>query len=155
MRRSERVLVAELIEEVSVWAAVDAKARGLHFIVGPVEHDVTVDVHRAHLAAALANLLQNALKFTRPHSAVELRTHTTVDRVMIEIADECGGLPPGKTDELFLLFAQRSADRTGLGLGLAISRRAVEESGGKIGVRNLPDTGCIFTVDLPRSQTAS
>lgn len=74
---------------------------------------------------------------------------------MIEIADECGGLPPGKTDELFLLFAQRSADRTGLGLGLAISRRAVEESGGKIGVRNLPDTGCIFTVDLPRSKTAS
>lgn len=51
MRRSERVLVAELIEEVSVWAAVDAKARGLHFIVGPVEHDVTVDVDRAHLAA--------------------------------------------------------------------------------------------------------
>jgi signal transduction histidine kinase len=150
IRRSERVVVAELIEEVSVGAAVDAKDRGLQFTVGPVEHEVILEVDRQHLASALGNLLQNAFKFTRPHSCVELRTRATAARVLIEIADECGGLPPGKTDELFLLFAQRGADRTGLGLGLAISRQAIEESGGKIHVRNLPGTGCIFIVDLPR-----
>jgi signal transduction histidine kinase len=150
MRKSERVVVAELIEEVAVGAAVDAKERGLQFTVGPVDHDLILDLDRQHLASALANLLQNAFKFTRPRSSVELRTRTTADRVLIEIADECGGLPPGKTDELFLLFAQRGADRSGLGLGLAISRQAVEESGGKIHVRNRPGTGCIFTVDLPR-----
>ncbi len=150
MRRVECVVVAELIEEVSLGAAVDAKDRGLHFTIGPTEPDVVLMLDRQHLASALANLLQNAIKFTRPHSTVELRTRATADRVLIEIADECGGLPSGKTDELFLLFAQRGADRTGLGLGLAISRQAVEENGGRIHVHNLPGTGCIFTVDLPR-----
>jgi hypothetical protein len=150
MNRVERVVLAELIEEVSVGAAVDAKDRGLQFTVGSVEHDVTIEVDRHHLASALANLLQNAFKFTRPHSSVELRTRTTADRVLIDIADECGGLPPGKTNELFLLFAQRGADRTGLGLGLAIARQGVEESGGKIHVRDLPGRGCVFTVELLR-----
>ncbi|MGZ5147776.1 MAG: ATP-binding protein, partial [Burkholderiales bacterium] len=42
------------------------------------------------------------------------------------------------------------ADRTGLGLGLSISNRSVEASGGKLRVRNLPGRGCIFTIDLPR-----
>lgn len=152
MRRLERVVVAELIEEVAVGAAVDAKERGLQFTVGRVEHDVSVEVDRQHLASALANLLQNAFKFTRPHSSVELRTRTTADRVLIDIADECGGLPPGKINELFLLFAQRGVDRTGLGLGLAIARQGVEESGGKIHVRDLPGKGCVFTVDLPRQK---
>jgi hypothetical protein len=41
-------------------------------------------------------------------------------------------------------------DRTGLGLGLMISRHGVESNGGKIHVRDLPGKGCIFTVELPR-----
>jgi signal transduction histidine kinase len=155
MRRLEPVAIAELIEEVAVGAAVDAKSRGLQLTVGPVDHDIIVEVDRQHIASALGNLLQNAFKFTRPHSNVELRTRPTADRVLIEVADECGGLPPGKTDELFLRFAQRGADRTGLGLGLAISRQGVEESGGTIRVRNLPGTGCVFTVDLPRHRPPS
>jgi signal transduction histidine kinase len=41
-------------------------------------------------------------------------------------------------------------DRSGLGLGLAISRQGVEQSGGMIHVRDLPAKGCVFTIDLPR-----
>jgi signal transduction histidine kinase len=70
--------------------------------------------------------------------------------VLIEIQDECGGLQGGNATELFRAFEQRSADRTGLGLGLAFSRWAVEANHGRIYARNLPDQGCIFTVDLPR-----
>jgi signal transduction histidine kinase len=73
--------------------------------------------------------------------------------VLIEIQDECGGLLEGTVDELFRPFEQRGSDRTGLGLGLAFSRWAVEASQGSIYVRNLPDTGCVFTVDLPRLPT--
>jgi signal transduction histidine kinase len=149
-RRVEPVVVAELIEEVSVCAAIDATNRGLHFTIEPVDPDVLLDLDRQHVAAALGNLLQNAFKFSRPNGSVELRTSVTADRVLIEVADECGGLPSGDTDELFLRFTQRSADRTGLGLGLAISRRGIEESGGTLHLRDLPGTGCVFTVDLPR-----
>jgi signal transduction histidine kinase len=51
---------------------------------------------------------------------------------------------------LFRPFEQRSADRTGLGLGLAFSRWGTEANGGRIYARNHPGRGCVFTVDLPR-----
>ena len=63
--------------------------------------------------------------------------------------DECGGLAAGDADELFRPFEQRSADRTGLGLGLAFSRWGVEANRGRLYARNLSG-GCVFTVDLPR-----
>jgi signal transduction histidine kinase len=53
-------------------------------------------------------------------------------------------------EEIFQAFQQRGEDRSGLGLGLFISRRGVEASGGVIRVRDLPGHGCIFTIDLPR-----
>jgi signal transduction histidine kinase len=69
--------------------------------------------------------------------------------VSIEIQDECE--PPRRNvDELFRPFEQRSADRTGLGLGLAFSRCGVEANSGRISARNLPNRGYVFTLDLPR-----
>jgi K+-sensing histidine kinase KdpD len=60
-----------------------------------------VHVDRQLLAAAAANLLQNAFKFSHPNAHILLRTATTEDRVSIEVEDECGGLPPGRAKELF------------------------------------------------------
>ena len=102
------------------------------------------------LAAVVGNLLQNAFKFTRPHTTVTLRVGASAERVLIEIEDECGGLPAGNVNGLFRPFEQRSADRTGLGLGLAFSRWGVEANDGRIYARNLPEKGCVFTIDLPR-----
>jgi signal transduction histidine kinase len=148
--RREPVEVAALIEEVSIGAAIEATERGVRLTVAPVEYGVRVNADSQNLAAALVNLLQNAFKFTRPHSHVSLHTHASADRVRIEVSDECGGLPPGKPEDLFRAFEQRGRDRTGLGLGLAISRRCVEENGGELRVRDVPGTGCVFTVNLPR-----
>ena len=64
--RRERVLLADFIEEVEVAATIEAKARGLQLTVTPVPQDASVEVDRQILAAAVANLLQNAFKFTRP-----------------------------------------------------------------------------------------
>jgi signal transduction histidine kinase len=97
------------------------------------------------------NLLQNALKFTRPRSTVTMRVGASADRVLIEIQDECGGLPAGDVNELFRPFEQRGADRTGMGIGLAFSRWDAEANGGRLCARDLPNKGCVFTVDLPRS----
>ena len=111
---------------------------------------MTLEGDRQILAAAVGNLLQNAFKFSRAHGHVSLAITATVDRVLIDVEDECGGLPPGKAEELFLPYQQRSADRTGLGLGLTISRKGVEANGGVLRVRDLPGRGCVFTIDLPR-----
>src|SRR6266849_3529790 len=66
IKKRERVPLAEFIEEVEVAATIEAKARGLQLTVTPVPQGVSVEVDRQTLAAAVANLLQNAFKFTRP-----------------------------------------------------------------------------------------
>jgi signal transduction histidine kinase len=89
------------------------------------------------------------------HGHVAVRTLCGDERVTIEIEDECGGLPDNQdTEALFSPFGERRGrDRSGLGLGLSISRKAVKAFGGDILVRNLPGKGCIFTIELPVATT--
>ena len=115
LQKRERVRIAELVEEVRIAATLEAEAHDVQFAVDPVEFGIVVDADRLMLASALGNLVQNAFKFTRSNSLVSLTTHATADRVVIEIADECGGLGAGDTEELFLPFEQRGGDRTGVG----------------------------------------
>lgn len=145
----ERTLVAELVEEIEIAATLDAKARGVDLTVAPVAHGLEIEVDRQLLASALSNLLQNAFKFTPRGGRVSLATRAENERVLFEIADECGGLAPGVAENLFRPFERRGSDRTGLGLGLTISQRCVEANGGMLHVRSLPGTGCVFTADLP------
>jgi signal transduction histidine kinase len=146
----ERVAVSAVIEEAEVDGALEAAGRGLGLTVGAVEPGVDVSVDRQIVAGALSNLMQNAFKFTRPEGNISLRTSVTATSVRIEVEDECGGLPAEKAQELFGAFQQRGEDRTGLGLGLFISRQGVEANGGVIEMKNLPGRGCIFTIVLPR-----
>lgn len=148
--RLRRLSVASLIAEVGSSAALEAQSRGCAFSVAGVERHLAVEADRELLLCALGNLLQNAFKFTAPRSDVRLRAYGDADRVLIEVADHCGGLPPGKAQRLFAPFVQDGADRSGLGLGLAIARRSVEASGGRLSVRDVPGTGCVFTIDLAR-----
>ena len=147
----EKILICELIEDVEVSAMMEAKAHGHHLIVETAEPKAVVEGDRQILASIIANLVQNAYKYTQPHSQVTLRSAATVDAVRIEVEDQCGGLAPGKIDTLFTPFTQASADRSGLGLGLAICVRGAEALGGTLSVRNLPNQGCVFALELPRA----
>lgn len=150
VQNREQFLLAGLIDEIASAWAMDANARGIRLTVLPVEDGVAIEADRQVLASVVGNLLQNAFKFTRPRTTVTLRVNASTERVLIEVEDECGGLAPGNTNELFRAFEQRGADRTGLGLGLAFSRWGAEANGGRISARTVPDNGCVFTVDLPR-----
>jgi signal transduction histidine kinase len=154
VQQQEPIPVAEFIEELSQGAALAASSRGIPLVVAPVPDGLVVEADRQVLAAALMNLLLNAFKFTRPGTEVALRVGAGADRVLLEVEDRCGGLPGGDVEEVFRPFEQRSADRSGLGLGLAFSRWGVEASQGRVYARNLPGMGCIFTIDLPRIPAA-
>lgn len=145
----ERVAIGSLFEEVQVFAGMEAKAKGIALTVRPVEPALAVHADRHTLGSALSNLLQNAVKFTPAGGHVALSARASADRVVIEVEDECGGLPVGDPALMFRPFERRSIDRTGLGLGLSISQRGVEANGGKLDVRNAPGTGCAFIIDLP------
>ncbi len=150
VQKRETFLVSGFIEELTPAAALATSAGNITLLVMPIEDDVAIDADRQVLAAVMVNVLQNAFKFTRPGTTVTLRVNAGVERVLIEVQDECGGLPDGDADGLFRPFDQRSANRTGLGLGLTFSRWATEANDGRIYARSLPGTGCVFTVDLPR-----
>ena len=146
----EQISVAAFVEEIEIAALIQAHAKGMHFTVKSVDATVTIEGDRQTLAAAIANLLQNAFKFTHKGGNVALTARATHDLVLFEVEDECGGLPPGKTETMFLPFKQHDVDRSGLGLGLAICLRAAKANGGTLGVRDCPGKGCIFTLQLPR-----
>jgi signal transduction histidine kinase len=148
----ERIPLAEFVEELQVSAAMEANARGLELTVEIADSRLAVDADRQILASAVSNLLSNAFKFTRAHGHVSLRAHAPADRILIEVEDECGGLHTKMIEDLFRPFEQQDADRSGLGLGLAISRRGVEANGGTLRARNIAGKGCVFTVDLPNPQ---
>jgi signal transduction histidine kinase len=81
---------------------------------------------------------------------VTLTAYAAEDRVCIDVKDHCGGLPPGFPEKMFSPFMQGGVDRSGLGLGLAIARRTMDIEGGSLTVRDVPGTGCVFTMSLPR-----
>jgi len=148
--RHQLISVADFIAEVEISVSLEAQARECGITVSPVDPELAVDADRDMLLSAVGNLLQNAFKFTAHRSDVSLNAYAAADRIRIDIADNCGGLPPGSAEKMFLPFIQSGADRSGLGLGLSICRRSVEANNGVLSVRDLPGSGCVFTIDLPR-----
>lgn len=150
--KMEEIDVARFIEEVEVAAMLEADALTVGLTVVPVDPEITVRGDPYILASVVTNLLQNAFKFTRENGRdeVTLRVRHDAGSVFFDVEDQCGGLPPGKAEELLRPFEQRGANRIGLGVGLTICHRGVEAHDGALHIRNMPDKGCVFTVALPR-----
>jgi len=146
----ETFAVAAFIADAQLGAQMQAEIAEIGFDVHRVDPELHVRGNRESLLAALTNLLQNAFKFTRAHTEVTLSVYAFGEFVLIEVKDQCGGLPPGSAEGMFTPFTQRSADRSGLGLGLSIARQSVEDDGGTLSVRDMPGSGCVFTISLPR-----
>jgi signal transduction histidine kinase len=152
--RHELVCLADFIDQIGVSALLEARARECKLTLSEVDERLAVDVDRDMLLSALGNLLQNAFKFTEHGTEVSVHAYAVADRILIDVEDHCGGLPPGIADQIFLPFEQGGKDRSGLGLGLAICRRSVEANDGTVRVRDVPGSGCVFTIDLPRRELA-
>ncbi len=142
--------VAMFIQEAETAAQLIASAAGCAFQVPPVDSLLAIRGNRELLLAALANLLQNAFKFTHPHTDIALKAYELGEHILIEVEDHCGGLPPGSAEKMFAPFNQHSHDKSGLGLGLSIARQSVEADFGTLTVRDVPGTGCVFAICLPR-----
>src|SRR4051812_18338726 len=159
VQRRERFVVSEFLDDLVAAATLEATSRRVHFQLVSVDNGpcvgAMVEADPALLAAVVNNVLQNAFKFTHPGTTVVLRVSGSAERVLIEVQDECGGLPTGDAANLFQPFEQRGSDRTGSGLGLAFCRWAMDASNGRIYARTLPGVGCVFTVDLPRVATVA
>src|SRR4051812_33089211 len=129
--------------------ALHAEHRGIQFTVAPIVSTLRVNGDPQLLRSAVMNLLHNAFKFTPTGGRVRLTTTADRGRLVVTVEDECGGIPDSKGD-LFEAFGERRGrDRSGLGLGLSIARKAMRAHGGDIYIRNRPGQGCVFAIEIP------
>ena len=144
--------LAQFIAEIYAAASLSAKMHGCALRAADVDPELVISGARELLLAAVANILQNAFKFTKPGTEVVLTAYADGERILIDIADHCGGLSPNAADTMFLPFSQAGSDRTGIGLGLTIAKQSVTANGGELTVRNMPHHGCVFTISLPQNR---
>src|SRR5687768_11527447 len=149
-QRRKHVPVTSFLTDLAVAGRLHADARGLQLVVEPGDPAWAVNADAQLLASAVTNLLNNAFKFTPAGGRVVLRVRTDAKQhLLIEVEDGCGGIPPSAGDPFQAFGVQRGGDRTGLGLGLSIARKAVRAHGGDIHIHNLPGKGCVFTIEVP------
>lgn len=100
-------------------------------------------------ASVILNLLTNAAQASPPKSVVTLKTYTLGDDVEISVIDRGSGIPPEHIENIFNPFFTTKPE--GVGLGLAIVSKIVDEHGGRIDVRSELGQGSIFRIVLPRA----
>ncbi|MGA2552157.1 MAG: HAMP domain-containing sensor histidine kinase [Burkholderiaceae bacterium] len=153
--RSTHFLLAPMVSEIEASASLVAASKGCTLTVAKVDTRLALNGDREVIMAAVGNLLHNAFKYTHRNTEIVLSAYAVGDRIMIDVEDHCGGLPIGMAEQLFKPFVQGSDDRSGLGLGLAIAKRGIELNGGTIAVRDVPGTGCVFTISLARDEVTT
>ena len=146
--------VALLLREVllTVQDRAEARQRNLTFSIPQAPWPLpTINGDWDLLFLAIYNLLDNALKFTRPADTVELRAYEDGATVIIEVADTGAGIPeaelPNVWDELYRGEGARGTQ--GSGLGLALVRAVVERHGGQVMLRSRVGEGTVFSLRLP------
>jgi signal transduction histidine kinase len=148
-QRRARMPVVTFIDEIAASGMLHSEYRQIQFTVEPIDPALSIVADPQLLTSAVMNLLHNAFKNTPPAGRVVLRARAEHGRLLIETEDECGGIPPSKVDRFEKFGDRRGSDRSGLGLGLSIARKAVRAHGGEISIRNMPGKGCVFIIDVP------
>lgn len=149
----EKISVLEVVNQIVLTAGPEMK-RKEQVLLLEIAPEIFVEADSQLIYSAISNLIQNAIKYTRVGGRIIIRSKLESGAVNIEVEDECGGLSDDKIN-LFAPFEQQSLDRSGLGLGLTIAKRAVELNHGQMSLKNRPGHGCIFSIALPQNASSS
>jgi heavy metal sensor kinase len=115
---------------------------------------VTAWADPARLRQVLANLVDNALKYTPAGGTVRVSAETRGPHTLITVSDSGPGIPPGDETKIWrrLYRGDHSRSQRGLGLGLSVVKAMIEAHGGTVSVANRAEGGAVFTVDLPAAR---
>ena len=146
-----RVALADLVQEVVELYEDTAEDAGVT-LDADVPADLTVPADRDRLRQALANLVDNAIKYTPQNGRVGVSAAADGSAVVIRVADNGRGISEQDLPRIFDRLYRGDESRTtrGLGLGLSLVRACVEAQGGSVTVNSSPGNGSIFEIRLPR-----
>ncbi len=141
-----------LIEERRAHLQPDLEGRAIEWKIGPLP---VVQADPAMLRQVLANLIENAVKFTRaqPAAIIEITCESGPTEHVVHIRDNGAGFDPRYADKLFGVFQRLHSvkDFEGTGIGLATSRRIIHRHGGRIWAESQPGQGADFYFSLPKN----
>lgn len=150
--KGDRVDVIELLRAIADDAEFEARAISRSVLLDAPGEFVTV-VNGELIYRALENIVRNAVKFTRPGTAVEIVARIAADgtELIVQVNDRGPGVPQNKLEAIFEPFTrvEGSEDVSGVGLGLAIARRAVTLHGGRVEAAPRDNGGLIITIRIP------
>lgn len=152
--RKDRIDLAAVIRTAVETSEAHLEAAGHAFACDMPDGPIWVQADHTRLAQVLANLLNNAAKYTPPGGAVALTVSPGEEHIEIAVSDDGVGIPAEMQAQIFQIFTQVEAHRQqaggGLGIGLALVRQLVDLHGGTIGVTSAgAGQGSTFTVRLP------
>jgi two-component system sensor histidine kinase SenX3 len=143
------LVVAEAVERVRPLA----ERLRIEIVADDAPRGRTVRGDRRQLVSAIANLLDNAVKYSEPAATVDVRSRSDGEWVEIDVQDHGIGIPARDLERIFERFYRvdraRSRDTGGTGLGLAIVRHVAGNHRGEVRVRSLEGEGSVFTLRLP------
>jgi signal transduction histidine kinase len=146
------ITVASIIDYIRDDMALRAKTQN-RTIVWQIPADLpTVAADLSSISEVLANLIDNAIKYSHDGGQIEISAHVVDGFVAVDVHDHGIGIPTVVADNLFSKFyrSHRSRDQVGgTGIGLFISRGIVESHGGHVGVQSVEGEGSTFTFTLP------
>ena len=152
----EPVDVVEETDEVAKQFKGQARESDLTLHVETPKRSVEAQCDGGGLQIVLHNLVSNAIKYSEPGGQIWLRVSENDEWTTLEVEDTGIGMDEQQVEQLFEPFRQASEGVArkyeGTGLGLTVTKEAVEQMGGSIDVETEPDDGTCFTVRLPRSQ---
>jgi heavy metal sensor kinase len=145
----------ELLVEVSETASLLGEQAAVNVTVDMPDHPVMLGADRNRMRQMLMNLLTNAIKYTPAGGTVEIQSEIREHEAAVSVRDTGIGIGPGDLPHIFDRFwrvdpaRSRTGERSGVGLGLAISKWIVEAHGGTITVESRLGRGTTFVVTLP------
>ncbi|AMV40600.1 PAS domain S-box protein [Planctomyces sp. SH-PL62] len=152
--RRERIDLRDVVAAAVETSRQMIDADGHELSVRLPDEPIPVEADRTRLVQVVANLLNNAAKYTPQDGRIDLSVAREGETAVIRVADDGIGIPAEMLPRIFDMFTQvgSSLDRAqgGLGIGLTLVRRLVELHGGTVAVDS-PGTarGSVFTVRLP------
>ena len=145
--------LAEVVAEVVDRSSSTARRAGVEVCVDPIVGDCVVPGDRVQIVSAVANLVDNAIKYSDEGATVHIAAGLVDGEARIVVADEGIGIPSRDLDRIFERFYRvdqaRHRQTGGSGLGLAIVRHVVANQGGRLDVRSRLGEGSTFTMTLP------
>ncbi len=149
------VRLAGVVDEAVEGFGDTAAARGITLHISPVESGIWVAANRRDLASAIANLVDNAIKYSEPGGSVTVKAEQHDHLACIEVSDQGIGVPKRDQERIFERFYRvdraRSRWTGGTGLGLAIVRHVAAYHGGDVTLTSAEGQGSTFTIRLPLS----